>query len=103
MDYIWEIIPDFSLDIYKQENQLFNKSYSSDDKYFENHKIKVLYDTLEVQKFLVKNRPYQQLSDHFGVSVEFLSPNQSNSNLSDLIPSNKDNEGDILKDNENIL
>lgn len=104
LDYIWEIIPDFSLDIYKQGNQVFNKSYSTDDKYFENHKIKVLYDTLEVQKFLVKNRPYQQLSDHFGVSVEFLSPNNNNSNLSSSFPSsNKENLEENNKDNENLL
>ena len=34
------------------------------------NKEKILYETLKVEEFLVKNRPYQQLSDHFGVSVE---------------------------------
>jgi uncharacterized protein YerC len=37
-------------------------------------KITVLYDTFQVQKFSVNNRPYQQLSDHFDVSVELYSP-----------------------------
>ena len=44
---------------------------------FENQKIKVLYDTFKVQEFLVENRPYQQLSDHFGVSVDLLSPSNN--------------------------
>ncbi len=74
LDYIWEIIPDFNLDIYKQGLISFNKNYSHDDKNYKNQKIKVLYDTCQVEKFLVKNRPYQQLSDHFGVSVELNSP-----------------------------
>ena len=74
LDYIWEIIPDFNLDIYKQGLISFNKNYSQDDKNYKNQKIKVLYDTFQVEKFLVKNKPYQQLSDHFGVSVELNSP-----------------------------
>ena len=80
LDYIWEIIPDFSLDIFKSGNNKYSKSYSTDDRSFDNKKIKVLYDTLKVQEFLVKNRPYQQLSDHFGVSVDLFSP-QINNNL----------------------
>ena len=63
LDYIWEIIPDFNLDIYNCEND-------SDEYNNKKNKIQVLYDTLQVQEFLVKNRPYQQLSDHFGVSVD---------------------------------
>jgi endonuclease/exonuclease/phosphatase family metal-dependent hydrolase len=74
LDYIWEIIPDFNLDIYKQGIINFNKNYSYDDNNNKDKKITVLYDTFQVQKFLVKNRPYQQLSDHFGVSVELYSP-----------------------------
>lgn len=70
LDYIWEIIPDYNLDIYKKGFPIYSKNYSSDDENIEDNKIKVLYDTLKVQEFLVKNRPYQQLSDHFGVSVE---------------------------------
>ena len=80
LDYIWEIIPDFNLDIYKYGYSGYYKSYSTDDRNFENHKIKVLYDTFKVQEFLVENRPYQQLSDHFGVSVDLLSPS-NNQNL----------------------
>ena len=73
LDYIWEIIPDFNLDIYKQGYNIFNDNYSL-EKNKKNNKIKVLYDTFRVQEFLVKNRPYQQLSDHFGVSVDLYSP-----------------------------
>jgi hypothetical protein len=48
----------------------------------DNDKIKVLYWTFKTQEFLVKNRPYQQLSDHFGISVELSLPSLNN-NLSD--------------------
>ena len=81
LDYIWEIIPDFSLPIYNHGMNKLNKNYSYDDKNYDNHKIKVLYDTFEVQHFLAKNRPYQQLSDHFGISVDLsTSENQSLNN-----------------------
>ena len=73
LDYIWEIIPDFNLDIYKQGYNIFNDNCSL-EKNNKDNKIKVLYDTFKVQEFLVKNRPYQQLSDHFGVSVDLYSP-----------------------------
>ena len=75
LDYIWEINPDYNLKIYKSEYQtLKNKNNYEDEKNNEKNKIKVLYDTLTVQEFLVKNRPYQQLSDHFGISVEIYVP-----------------------------
>ena len=74
LDYIWELIPDYNLDIYKQSIHPFNKSFSFDDKNIEKNKMKVLYDTLKVEEFLIKDRPYQQLSDHFGLSVELDSP-----------------------------
>ena len=73
LDYIWEVIPDFNLDIYKQGYNIFNDNCSL-EKNNKDNKIKVLYDTFKVQEFLVKNRPYQQLSDHFGVSVDLYSP-----------------------------
>ena len=75
LDYIWEIKPDYNLKIYKSESQTLKKKNNyEDEKNNENNKIKVLYDTLSVQEFLVKNRPYQQLSDHFGISVEIYAP-----------------------------
>ena len=37
----------------------------------------ICYDTIKIEEFLVKNRPYQQLSDHFGVSVELLFPKKA--------------------------
>jgi sphingomyelin phosphodiesterase len=69
-DYIWEIIPDFNLEIYNALNDN-NKEDEKNDNDNDNNKniIEVLYDTLNVEKFLIKDRPYQQLSDHFGVSV----------------------------------
>ena len=63
LDYIWEIIPDYNLDIYNEINEDDNNKNIFKDK------IEVLYDTLKVEEFLVKNKPYQQLSDHFGISV----------------------------------
>ena len=81
LDYMWEIIPNYNLDIYQKSQGQFNiltesEDEKSDDE--ENTKIKVLYDTFKVEEFLVKNRPYQQLSDHFGISVE-LSANSTGS------------------------
>ena len=38
----------------------------------------MFFYTFKVQEFLVKNRPYQQLSDHFGISVELSLPNKNN-------------------------
>ena len=63
LDYIWEIIPDYNLDIYNEINEDDNNKNIFKDK------IEVLYDSLKVEEFLVKNKPYQQLSDHFGISV----------------------------------
>ena len=63
LDYIWEIIPDYNLDIYNEIKEDDNNKNIIKDK------IEVLYDTLKVEEFLVKNKPYQQLSDHFGISV----------------------------------
>ena len=75
LDYIWEVIPDYNLDIYKHQGiNMLKKNYSYDDKNLEDNKIRVLYDTFKVQEFLIKNRPYQQLSDHFGISVDLYSP-----------------------------
>ena len=71
LDYMWEIIPDYNSDIFK--NEFYNLFYDNEEEKNEeneNNKEKILYETLKVEEFLVKNRPYQQLSDHFGVSVE---------------------------------
>ena len=81
LDYMWEIIPDYQLNIYNKgfyrlneisTQQKENNNEENDDK------IEVLYPTFKVQEFLVKNRPYQQLSDHFGISVELSLPNNNN-------------------------
>ena len=70
LDYIWEIIPDYNLDIYN----IINEEYDNDNNMGEGNNsknnIEVLYNTLNVQKFLIKDRPYQQLSDHFALSVQ---------------------------------
>jgi sphingomyelin phosphodiesterase len=71
LDYIWEIIPDYNLDIYNIINE---EEYDNDNNMGEGNNsknnIEVLYNTLNVQKFLIKDRPYQQLSDHFALSVQ---------------------------------
>ena len=81
LDYMWEIIPDYQLNIYNKgfyrlneisTQQKENNNEENDDK------IEVLYPTFKVQEFLVKNRPYQQLSDHFGIGVELSLPNNNN-------------------------
>ena len=81
LDYMWEIIPDYELNIYSKgyiklnqnsEQKQLNKNVEDNDK------INVLYNTFKVQEFLVKNRTYQQLSDHFGISVELSLPNKNN-------------------------
>ena len=73
LDYIWEIIPDYHLPIFKSkmninDDNIENYEINNNDK----RKIEVKYDSLKVQEFLIIDRPYQQLSDHFGVSVELL-------------------------------
>ena len=101
LDYIWEIIPDFSLPIYNkniipdvekeingnidnniennidnnEDNNIFDDNEKLLNKEINNNKsslrkLFVCYDTPKIEEFLIKNRPYQQLSDHFGVSVE---------------------------------
>ena len=79
LDYMWEIIPDLSLPIYKKDNELSSKMefIPRDDNNINqicnNEKscqLKILYDSPKVEKFLVKNKPYQQLSDHFGLSIQ---------------------------------
>ena len=82
LDYMWEIIPDYELEIYKGGHyKIINinspEQSLKNDEEEENDKINVLYGTFKVQEFLVKNRPYQQLSDHFGISVELSLPSIS--------------------------
>ena len=71
LDYIWEIIPDYNLDIYNiiNEEEYDNENNNGEGNNTKNN-IQVLYNTLSVQKFLIKDRPYQQLSDHFALSVQ---------------------------------
>lgn len=73
LDYIFEIIPDYSLPIYEQINLSDHSTTAEADALLSDNaqtkQIEVLYETANVEHFLVKDRPYQQLSDHFGVSV----------------------------------
>ena len=85
LDYMWELIPDYDLAIYndgyyKINENIINETMEKNEE--DDDKIKVLYGTFKVQEFLVKNRPYQQLSDHFGISVELSMPS-GNHNLND--------------------
>ena len=74
LDYMWELIPDYDLDIYNNSLEPINLKKEPKKEADKDNKIKVLYDTLKVEEFLVKNKPYQQLSDHFGISVELSLP-----------------------------
>ena len=79
LDYMWEIIPDYNLDIYKNGlDKICNFIFDDEEKdeIYEYEESKVIYESLKVEEFLVKNKPYQQLSDHFGVSVELLFPSR---------------------------
>jgi endonuclease/exonuclease/phosphatase family metal-dependent hydrolase len=81
LDYMWEIIPNYNLDIYKNNNSLFidsnNENEDEENNEEEKGKIKVLYDSFKVEEFLIKDRPYQQLSDHFGISVELFADSEN--------------------------
>jgi sphingomyelin phosphodiesterase len=70
LDYIWEIIPDYNLDIYSIINEEYDNENNMGEGNNSKNNIEVLYNTLNVQKFLIKDRPYQQLSDHFALSVQ---------------------------------
>ena len=48
------------------DDNIENYEINNNDK----RKIEVKYDSLKVQEFLIIDRPYQQLSDHFGISVD---------------------------------
>ena len=75
LDYMWEIIPDYNLYIYKKGfYKLSSISKGKNNEDTDDDKINVLYGSFKVREFLVKNRPYQQLSDHFGISVELSLP-----------------------------
>ena len=81
LDYMWEIIPDYELNIYNKGFYKLNENSERkqiDKIVLDEDKINVLYNSFKVQEFLVKNRPYQQLSDHFGISVELSKPNKNN-------------------------
>lgn len=54
LDYIFEIFISQNDFLKKEKNNILN----------------VNYDSVQVEEFLVENKPYQQLSDHFGVSFE---------------------------------
>ena len=56
LDYILHIIPNFSK---------FEK-----DKTQSKSKLKIVYSTIQIEKFHVVRKPYTQLSDHYGLSVE---------------------------------
>ena len=88
LDYMWEIIPDYDLDIYnngyyKIDDNIIKEQDEKNDEEEDFDKINILYGSFKVQEFLVKNRPYQQLSDHFGISVELSLPSNNHNILND--------------------
>ena len=40
------------------------------DKTQSKSKLKIVYSTIQIEKFHVVRKPYTQLSDHYGLSVE---------------------------------
>ena len=91
LDYMFEIKPDFSKSIYQSQNKQLFVDTSSDkllnDKIKDNetdvnsntdlnNKLIVDYDSTKVEPFTIENRKYQQLSDHFGLSTEFIIENK---------------------------
>ena len=76
LDYIFEIEPTF-----ESEFQSFNEGDSNiNERFFNNNNnnnnnnvsnlLNIDYNSVNVQPFTISDRPYQQLSDHFGVSVD---------------------------------
>ena len=61
IDYIWEIKRNEGEDSEKRKEE----NLSENCKY-----LRINYDSPRLECFKVDNRPYQQLSDHFGLSVE---------------------------------
>jgi hypothetical protein len=64
LDYMFEIIP-FTADEASNVVIPFNNKKHTG--------IEVDYTSSQVEYFLVSNKPYQQLSDHFGLSVALTS------------------------------
>ena len=55
---------------------------SNDCEFKRDHKkLNTLYNTSQIEHFIVDQKPYQQMSDHFGLSFEIKYNNQSNTNL----------------------
>lgn len=88
LDYIFEVFPDYNKEIFKSkgktegtEREGYQPILDEDntDANMENqNKLFINYDATKVETFVVKDRKYQQLSDHFGVSCEItLGKNQS--------------------------
>ena len=117
LDYIWEIIPDFSLPIFKKDsniNEIINTNDDNENLLENEQKINIgkptlrqlyiCYDTIKIEEFLIKNRPYQQLSDHFGVSVELSygiqekEKNEENKLNDNVVPI----RNEIILDNNNL-
>lgn len=71
LDYIFEIQPNYSLPIFHNENESSHLPESGSSS-----SLQVDYDSFKVEDFTIKNRPYQQLSDHFGLSFVLDNPQQ---------------------------
>jgi len=69
-----QVADDNAMVVYEKErNSIFgNNSSRSDTASSQVMKLTVDYPSSTVQYFLVKDKPYQQLSDHFGLSVDLL-------------------------------
>jgi hypothetical protein len=85
LDYILEIIPDIklfkkskeknvklSVENYENQFEPSNEVYFKNNNYnnFSKSKLRVNHTSSKIEKFLIKRKPYTQLSDHYGLSVE---------------------------------
>jgi hypothetical protein len=65
LDYIFELDPIS----YVRKSEIQRDSHISELCVKEHSHLKVDINSSQVEYFLVSNKPYQQLSDHFGLSV----------------------------------
>jgi endonuclease/exonuclease/phosphatase family metal-dependent hydrolase len=70
LDYIFEIRRNKSIESVQTE---------SEEKLNPNEKLNIDYNSMKVEEFLIENKPFQQLSDHFGASVEIIHKRKNSS------------------------
>ena len=77
LDYIFEIEPTFESEFHclnesdsNINERFFNNNNNNNNNNNVSNLLNIDYNSVNVQPFTISDRPYQQLSDHFGVSVD---------------------------------